>query len=169
MARHKKESSAQVLQLFRQHLKDAHRIDTSEEFSFGHIEYHLKGAHTLIPLSVFSNKRLSVLETAVKYLRENEQLTNQQAALMLRRSPASVWITYRNASSKMQKRLQPEECVIFVPTEILASQMLSALEGVSLYLYDIHNLSYHKIGAILKRDERTIWTVCNRARKKLGR
>jgi DNA-directed RNA polymerase specialized sigma24 family protein len=158
----------QIAALFRQHLEDHHHIKTDKEFDAGSVREHLEGEHTVLPVSVFGS-RLSALESIVKYLRENEGLRNNQVAALLGRTPASVWITYRNACRKMGKQIVVGDSEVFVPTTVIASKRLSVLEGIALYLHDEYILSYKKIGLLLKRDERTIWTVCNRARKKLGR
>ena len=155
--------------LFRQHLKEHHNIETEQEFEQLFIKEHLKGKHTIIPISVFSNKRLSALEAIVKYLRENEQLKNSKTALLLGRSPASIWITYRNAAKKHGKKLLLEKSDVFIPTAAIASARLSVLESISHYLHEKYGFSYSRIGRLLNRNERTIWTVCSRARKKLGK
>ncbi len=153
-------------QLFRQHLKEYHHVETDKEFGDDFIKGHLAGRHTLIPVSIFSDKKLSALEAIVKYLRENESLRNADVAQLLGRSPASVWITYRNAAKKLGKKIQVSDSEIFIPTDIIASGRLSVLESVSMHLHETYHLSYRKIGELLQRDERTIWTVCSRARKK---
>ncbi|MBI5880614.1 hypothetical protein HZB90_00625, partial [archaeon] len=49
------------------------------------------------------------------------------------------------------------------------SSGLSALESISLYLNQKYGIGYSRIAKLLNRDQRTIWTVCDRARKKLAR
>lgn len=155
-----------IRQLFRQHLKEHHHVQTGKEFGDDIIKEHLAGRHTIIPISVFSDKSLSALEAIVKYLRENENLRNADVAQILGRNPASVWITYRNAAKKLNKRIQVSDSELFIPTYIIASGRLSVLESISMHLHETYHLSYRKIGELLQRDERTIWTVCSRARKK---
>ena len=43
---------------------------------------------------------------------------------------------------------------------------VSVLEAVSEYLKDSKGLSYHGIAVLLNRNDRTIWTCYNRAKKK---
>lgn len=152
--------------LFAQHLREHHKIETDQHFEPGFIRGHLKGDHTLIPLSIFSLK-LSSLQTIVKYLRENEGLTNTQTAQILGRSPASVWITYRNACSREPGKLDVSLARISIPTSAIADTRLSVLECIAEYLRE-QGMAYAEIGRALGRDERTIWTVCSRARKKMG-
>lgn len=155
--------------LFKRHLEEQHHVIIGKEFEDEFISQHLLGGNTLVPASIFSNKRLSALEAIVKYLRENESLRNERVATLLGRSQAAVWITYRNATKKLAARFEPESTEFFIPTNMLATGGLSPLESVALYLYEEFGLTYHRIGILLKRDERTIWTVCSRARKKMKR
>ena len=143
-------------------------IETGQEFSKQLVKAHLRGEHTMLPVTIFSNDKLSPLETIVKYLREDEGLQNGKVALLLGRSPAAVWITYRNAVKKMSEKLVVGKTRIFISTELIAAGKLSVLETISYHLHD-SGITYNKIGRLLNRDERTIWTVCNRARKKLAR
>ena len=154
--------------LFRQHLKEHHHIDAEREFEQVQIRAHLEGEQTLLPVSIFSSRKLSASEAIVKYLRENEGLRNRDVARMLNKSPASVWITYRNAAAKIAKRIVLEKSHVFIPTAAISSSGLSVLESVSMHLHRQYGFSYRRIGELLKRDERTIWTVCSRARKKMG-
>lgn len=152
--------------LFRHHLQEHHHVVLKEDVEQELIREHLEGRQTLIPISIFSNKRLSALESIVKYLRENEGMSNADAAQVIGRSQAAVWITYRNASAKLGRRLRIETSDISIPTEVIASGRLSVLESISMHLHQKYCLSYRKIGELLNRDERTIWTVCSRARNK---
>ncbi len=128
----------------------------------------MQGKHVFIPVSIFSNNRLSCLESIVKYLRENERMSNAETARLLGRAQASVWITYRNAAKKLAKYFVADTPDLMIPTEALSSG-LSALESISLYLNKKYGIGYSKIAKLLNRDQRTIWTVCDRARKKIGK
>lgn len=55
---------------------------------------------------------------------------------------------------------------INIPISVLSDRSLAALESVVEYMKDKLGLSYHEIAMLLKRDDRTIWTCYNRARKK---
>jgi hypothetical protein len=52
-----------------------------------------------------------------------------------------------------------------VPAKIFATE-LSPLEAVVRFLKDEHSLSFHEIGVLLNRDDRTIWTTYSNAAKK---
>jgi predicted DNA-binding protein (UPF0251 family) len=157
-----------LLELFRQHLKEQHNIVTDEPLSAEMLLAHMQGKHVFIPVSIFSNTNLSCLESAVKFLRENEGMSNAQAAKLLGRQATAAWITYRNAKKKHAKQFIPAKPDLMIPTEALSSG-LSALESISFYLNQKYSMGYSRIAQLLGRDPRTIWTVCNRARKKLAR
>ena len=55
-----------------------------------------------------------------------------------------------------------------IPTFIFHDDRLTALEAIVTYLKEKEMLNYHAIGVVLNRDERNIWTVYNRSKKKRG-
>jgi hypothetical protein len=67
---------------------------------------------------------------------------------------------------KSEKELLDFDLVI--PSHVLRDRKLSALEAIIEYLKEVRKLNYHEISTILNRDERNIWTLYNRAKKKRG-
>jgi hypothetical protein len=57
---------------------------------------------------------------------------------------------------------------LVIPSHILRDRKLSALEAIIEYLKEVRKLNYREISTILNRDERNIWTIYNRAKKKRG-
>ena len=55
---------------------------------------------------------------------------------------------------------------ISIPSNILTDRSVSVLEAIVKYLKEKKRLTYHEIAVLLNRDDRTIWTVYQRARKK---
>jgi hypothetical protein len=53
-----------------------------------------------------------------------------------------------------------------IPTSIFLDRTISVLEAITKYLKEEKNLTYHQIAVLLNRDDRTIWTCYNRAKKK---
>ncbi|MEK6860611.1 MAG: hypothetical protein AABY07_01450, partial [Nanoarchaeota archaeon] len=53
----------------------------------------------LIPLSIF-NKKLSVLETVVKYLKENPKFNFHKIGELIGRDERNIWHTYNSARKK---------------------------------------------------------------------
>lgn len=55
---------------------------------------------------------------------------------------------------------------VTIPSTIFRDRTLKVLEALVEYLKEQQGMNYHDIGELLNRDERTIWTVYNRAQKK---
>ena len=120
-----------------------------------------------VPLSVFNNDYLSSLENIVKYLRENLLLSFKQIASLTNRNPIALAVTYRNAKKKLEAKFAVTEISPYsIPVSILKDRTLSVLENVVSYLKDTFGLTYHNVAVLLNRDDRTIWTVYQRAKKK---
>jgi len=118
-----------------------------------------------IPVSIFC-KALSPLESVVKFLKEDYNQNFNEIASALNRDQTTIWITYNNALKKKKERFKVEETKYWVPISIFKERKLSILELVSEFLKENYHLSYHEIALLLKRDDRTIWTVYQRAKKK---
>lgn len=121
-----------------------------------------------IPVAVFDNNYLSALETVVKYLRENKDMRLSEIAKLLARDQRAIGVTYRFASKKMKIRLKLKTTVskYSLPVSVIADRKMSVLESIVYYLKKTYDLSYHDIAVLLKRDDRTIWTVYQRALRK---
>ena len=120
-----------------------------------------------VPISVFRNDKLSSLEIIVKYLRENLLLSFQQIAELTNRNKIALAVTYRNARKKLEQRFVIDEIPAYsIPVSILKDRKLSVLENITAYFKDTFGLTYHKIALLLNRNDRTIWTVYQRAKKK---
>ena len=125
---------------------------------------NLAQEEVMIPASIFTD-RLSPLEIDVKYLKENLGFEYSHIADLLGRSRKAVWQAHKNAVKKVPELLKAEETEFLVPVSAF-KEGLSILEATVVYLKQEHGLSYHKIGELLQRNERTIWTVYSRAMKK---
>lgn len=53
-----------------------------------------------IPIKIFSNRNLSILEHIIKHLKEYYHLRNVDISKLLNRSSKTIWTTYHNADSK---------------------------------------------------------------------
>ncbi len=60
----------------------------------------------------------------------------------------------------------PISKTLLVPNTVFFDTNLAILEAVVEYLKEKKGLNYHEIGTLLNRDERNIWTVYSRVRKK---
>lgn len=70
---------------------------------------------------------------------------------------------YKLANKSRKKRLPSK---FYIDLEIFRNTKLSPSETIVKFLKDIQGLSFREIAKILERDERNIWTLYNRARKK---
>ncbi len=116
----------------------------------------------LVPSSIF-NSRLSVFESVVRYLRDELRLGNKTISFYLGKSDKSVWQAYNNSLGKFKTKLDVK-ISFFIPISAFKGE--STLFSVVNYLKQNCKLSYHEIALMLKRNDRTIWTVYNR--KKSG-
>ena len=130
-----------------------------------------KESKLLISPSIFRKNPLSILEAVVKFLKEDARYTYHEIGVMLNRDERNIWTVYDRARKKQKKipfsRAEKQPSDISIPLSVLKERKLCTLEGVSTYLKKSHNLNYHEIGLMLDRDERNIWTVYHRAKKKL--
>ncbi len=120
-----------------------------------------------LPVSIFNNDSLSALETISKYLVEELCLRYCIIAGILNRDQRTIWGAYSSAKEKLPQRFQIYGAKFTVPSSIFRSRKLSVLESITQYLKDELNLRYCKIATLLNRNDRTIWTVYQRAKKKL--
>ncbi len=123
-----------------------------------------------LPISIINNEKLSPLEAIVKYLRENKELTYKQIGKLLSRDPKTLAVTYSVAQKKSSSKLVINEDTIYIDFSIFNKHQdknLSILETICSSLKD-SGMHYSQISRILGKSQKTIWTVCKRAEKKLG-
>lgn len=122
-----------------------------------------------VPVEIFRNKKLSALESIVKYLKEERGFGFSGVAKLTERSSKTIWATYSNAAKKMPEKFSFANAIlpsIHVPLSILKDRKLGVQEAIVKYLREDAGLNYHRIAVILNRNDRTIWTVYDRIRKK---
>ena len=119
----------------------------------------------LIPVTVF-NPKLSALETVSKYLHENLGLSFKKIAELMNRSEKTIWQAYNFSINKFRRRLIVKETKYLIPISVFSDRKYSNLECVVSFVKDQYNLKFSEIGSLLHRDQRTVWTVYDRARKK---
>ncbi len=116
-----------------------------------------------IPASLF-NSSLAPFQALVKYLKEVSGLSNSDISSLLGRDIKAVWATYKKVK---EKKLEPiKDSRFSIPLSFFRKYRLSVLESVSIFLKNT-GLSYAEISRLTGKDQRTIWTVCLRARKKM--
>jgi len=156
-SRFAKDEDVQLFKILLNRLKKKYDVSSTEVLN-------LTQEEIMIPSTIFT-KVLSPLETDVKFLKENLGLDYPTIARLLGRNRRAIWQAYKNAVKKLPEHIKPEETVYNVPVSVLRDK-LSILEATVVYLKDEYKLSYHEIGKLLQRDERTVWTVYSRAQKK---
>jgi len=126
-----------------------------------------------IPFSIF-NRDLGALESIVKYMKEELLMDYGSIAYLLGRNVGPVGVTYRRAKIKLSGRLNvpagssDKRSIPFEALRANKKLRLSVLESLVWWL-TVQGYDWHDVAAILARDDKTIWTVLDRARKKMKR
>ncbi|MEK6936822.1 MAG: hypothetical protein AABW58_02005 [Nanoarchaeota archaeon] len=117
-----------------------------------------------IPVSIF-NEVLSPLESIVKYMKDNLNLSFDVIAKHLFRTKSQIVFTYKNSNKRFKNKLDAKS-EYSVPISVFSNLKLSVLESIVKYMKETEKLSYHNIAVLLKRDDRTVWTIYSRCLKK---
>lgn len=141
------------------------KIKAKYKISSSDILNKIEKKEILIPCEIFSNK-LSALETICKYLKENINLTNKEISLLINRNERTIWQAYNSSLDKYKEKFEIKYSKYYIPVSILNDRNYAVLESIVKYLKEIQNLKYHEIAVLLKRNDRTIWTVYQRSLKK---
>ena len=67
---------------------------------------------------------------------------------------------------KVTKKRPKTPSNMWIPSNVLRDNSISVLEAIVEFLKEKKGLTYHQIGELINRDERNVWTVYNRAKKK---
>ncbi len=111
-------------------------------------------------------KKLTILESSVKYLKENLGLTHKKIAELLGRDQRNIWQIYNSSKQKRPSKFTFKKSKFTINVSVLSDKKFSAFESIVAYLKDNLSLTYHEIAAVVKRDYGTVWTVYNRVKKK---
>ena len=158
-----KDKSFRILKLALEEIKSKYHVKSDEVFNL--VEKRAP-KEILIPASIFELSGLSALETICKYLKEELDLNYSKIALLLKRDSRTIWTTYKSALKKRKENLVVKESKFLIPVSIFTNRKLSVLESIVSYLREKFSLRYSEIAVMLNRDERNIWTVYNRYKKK---
>ena len=120
-----------------------------------------------IPATIFSSK-LGALESLVKYMKENLNMSYHEIAKLLNRNDRTIWTAYKKATEKHPAKLEIKETNIILPVSIFKDRNLTVLESVILYLKE-KGLRNKEIAKLIERDSRNISTIYSRAIKKIRR
>lgn len=162
---------------YNQDLKKFHEIanEIKDKYKLGNydlidilLEKRAKKPLDMLPITIFDNKKLSSLETIVKYMKENLKLGSGEIAKLLNRNISTISSTYIKAKKKLASEFSIGQPKHFIPLSALSDRHYSVLESIVKFLKKSLNLSNNEIAKLLNRDNRTIWTVYSRAVKKGG-
>lgn len=115
-----------------------------------------------VPATLF-NSSLAPFQALVKFLKEIRGLSNSEISSLLDRDIKAVWATYKQVKGKRLATIK--DSAFSIPLSSFRRHRLSVLESVSMFFKE-SGLSYAEISRLTGKDQRTIWTVCMRARKK---
>jgi len=119
-----------------------------------------------IPITIFS-KELGALESLVKYMKENLNMNYHEIAKELNRDERTIWTAYKKAKEKQKEPIKIKETDISIPLSIFKDRKLTILESIIIYLKE-KEMKYSEIAELIDRDQRNIWTIYSKARKKLS-
>ena len=153
-----REDKIELVSFFINELKRLHDVNVQEIFVKKEVA---------IPIGVFATEILSSLEAIVKYLKEELKLKFSKIAKLLNRSNKTIWTTYHNAIRKMPSSFGTISREILIPVSALSNRSYSTLESVVGFIKDL-GYSNHEVALMLRLDDRTIWTVYDRVKKKRG-
>lgn len=141
---------------------------TSQGISIRELQSYLeqRGKTPSIPITVFAHNQLAPLQALVKYLKENLGYANHTIARLLGRSQKTIWQTYSDSLRVVKEPLTYGSAKISIPFSIFVPSKLTIFEQLIIYLKDQLGYTYHSVGLLINRNERTIWTVYRRALKK---
>ena len=129
-------------------------------------EKHEKKTPALIPTIILCHEKLGIMQAVVKYLKEEFRFTYHEIALLLKRDDRVIWATYHNAQKKQKFPLLAAGTPSWIPLSIFAQPEKGPLESVVIYLHDHVSLSFNEIAKLLQRDNRVIWAVYHKRRKR---
>lgn len=120
-----------------------------------------------ISLSLLSSKDITILGSVIIYLKDQKKLNYHEIGITINRDERNIRTLYLLARERqLEAEEEKIETEISIPISIFAAEKISALESITVYLHDKLELRFSEIAGLLQRDQRTIWTVYHRARKK---
>jgi len=173
----KKGLTSTLLPLFDE-LKKAHSLSSDEliltillevgkkyKISKKTLEKNLSPKNIQIPLSIFS-PQLGFLESLVKYLHENQGYSFPQISALLNRKSKTIRNSYYSTKKKKKHLLTITKKDETIRLDLLTKKGLTILESLIFSLRK-KGLRYSRIGNLICRDQRNVWTVYSRVNKKL--
>lgn len=127
----------------------------------------LQKEELLVPVEVFSSG-LAPAEALTKFLKEECDKNFHEISLLINRNEKSIWQNYQRAIKKMPSRFA-FEISLNVPVSAFKNNKLSVFESLVLYLKEQKQMKNVKIAKLLGKNPSNVWSVYNRAIKKVKR
>jgi DNA-binding NarL/FixJ family response regulator len=108
-----------------------------------------------VDVNIFSNRKLSILESLVSRLKK-KGYRNIEIANLLNKDQRNISTLYSRVHKKLTQRLEDEK-IIFIPVTIF-KQEISPAEALYKYLRESKKLKFSQIAELTNRSESTIWT-----------
>jgi hypothetical protein len=125
-----------------------------------------KSSKDCIPIGIFDNEKLSIFEAVTKYMKEDLSMRYVDIGRILGRDDKTIWATFNRTKKKFSKRFGKIDSEMTIPFDGFSNHNLTIFESV-VYNLKQSGLTNHDIGLKLKRDDRTIWSVLDRSKKKM--
>ena len=118
-----------------------------------------------IPISVFKNNKLGILETAVKYLKEESGFSIKQIADLLNRKYTTIHSTYLKSKEKFPEKF-PKKEGFEIEADIFSDRNVSPLHSIISFLKEKKKMRFTDIAKALDRDVRNISFTYHKYKKK---
>lgn len=145
----------------------ASRLKQKYDYSSQEIVNLFQKEEFLIPVEIFSCG-LAPAEALTKFLKENYDKNFHEISLLIKRNEKSVWQNYRRAVKKMPSNFAVEDSMK-IPVSAFSDKRLSVFECLIRYLKEQKQMKNIKIAKMLGKHTANVWSVYNRAVKKVKR
>ena len=113
-----------------------------------------------ISITIFANRKLGILESVVKYLKENG-LTYHEIAVVLNRDDRTIWATYSKAIKKDKSVAAIDINSETINPAIFSNRKMAPLEAIIKHLRE-RGMTLKQISLALNRSYKTIWLTYNK-------
>jgi len=124
-------------------------------------EYKTQKKIHQVPVGIFANKNLGILESTVKYLKENNNLTYHEIAVLLKRDDRTIWATYHKAIRKEKNIFSTVENGQTIDLNIISNREQAPLQALIRHLKS-QGLNFRQISQLLNRSYKTVWVTYNK-------
>ncbi len=89
--------------------------------TFEDIKGFVEKEEVVLPVSIF-NEKLTLLESAVKYLKEEKNFTLHKISELINRDERNIWNIYNQAKKKYSAKFLIKDAKFFVPISIFSNE-----------------------------------------------